>query len=388
MKVLGWLVLVVALAAGGLLAFLALKKPAMRPPSTEKIEATPARLARGRYLVENVSDCLGCHSDFHKDRFAIPTKRGTEGQGGFPFDKSLGVPGLVQAQNISSDPEYGLGNWTDGEILRAFREGIKRDGTALFPMMPYQKLRVMSDEDARSVVVYLRTLKPIRHAVAARRLDFPVNFLVKFEPKPLDGPVPDPDPKDMVAYGRYLATIGGCVECHTPMDSKGRRDRRSGIFRRMASPGTMGPRGLGQPDARSGQLHGQGFARGIHRPVQVPRGPRRRERSARDARKEHGHAVAAARRDDARGPRGDLRLPEDAASRSRRRSSPSPTRLPRPHREGDPRPRARRRRGPPLRGGPRPGGFRGPGPRARRGRPASTSSTSTTGPASTRRRCR
>lgn len=222
LKVLGWIVLVVALAAGGLLAFLALKKPAMRPPSTEKIEATPARLARGRYLVEHVSDCLGCHSDFHKDRFAVPTRRGTEGQGGFPFDKSLGVPGLVQAQNISSDPEYGLGSWTDGEILRAFREGVKRDGTALFPMMPYQKLRVMSDEDAKSVVVYLRTLKPIRHAVAPRRLDFPVNFLVKFEPKPLDGPVPDPDPKDTVAYGRYLATIGGCVDCHTPIDSKGR----------------------------------------------------------------------------------------------------------------------------------------------------------------------
>jgi len=221
-KVLGWLVLVVALGAGGLLAFLAVKKPAMQPPSTEKIEATPARLARGRYLTENVAHCLGCHSDFRADRYALPAKPGTEGQGGFPFDAKLGVPGLVQAQNITPDPEHGLGRWSDGEVLRAMREGIKRDGTALFPMMPYQKFRVLSDEDAKSIVVYLRTLKPIDHAVAPRRLDFPVGLLIKFEPQPLDGPVPDPDPKDSVAYGRYLATVGGCVNCHTPIDSKGR----------------------------------------------------------------------------------------------------------------------------------------------------------------------
>ena len=57
--------------------------------------------------MENVAHCLGCHSDAHFDRFAIPTRAGTEGQGGFPFDQRLGVPGLVQAQNISSDPKSG-----------------------------------------------------------------------------------------------------------------------------------------------------------------------------------------------------------------------------------------------------------------------------------------
>ena len=71
----------------------------------------------------HVADCVGCHSDFHADRFAVPVKAGTEGQGGFPFDKKLGVPGLVQAQNITSDPEYGLGDWTDGEIMRAHPRG-------------------------------------------------------------------------------------------------------------------------------------------------------------------------------------------------------------------------------------------------------------------------
>jgi mono/diheme cytochrome c family protein len=195
----------------------------MRPPSSEKFEATPERLARGKYLVEHVSHCLGCHSDADFDRYALPLKPGTAGQGGFPFDKKLGVPGLVQAQNITPDPRNGIGDWSDGEVLRALREGVNRDGEAMFPMMPYQHYRAFSDEDAKAIVVYIRTLAPVDHAVAPRKLDFPVNFLVKFVPEPLTGPVPEPNRNDSVAYGKYLTTVGGCLMCHTPMDEKGRR---------------------------------------------------------------------------------------------------------------------------------------------------------------------
>jgi mono/diheme cytochrome c family protein len=214
------LLLVVALAGAGL-AWLALRSPDMRPPSAEKIEATPERLARGEYLVEHVADCFGCHSDHHWDRFAIPVKAGTKGQGGFPFDEKLGVPGLVQAQNITQDKEHGLGGWTDGEILRALREGVNRKGEALFPMMPYEAFHEMSDEDARAVVAFLRTVPAVSHPVEPRRLNFPVNLLIKFAPKPLADPVAAPDPKDTVAYGKYLVTIGGCPGCHTPHDDKG-----------------------------------------------------------------------------------------------------------------------------------------------------------------------
>jgi mono/diheme cytochrome c family protein len=221
MRVLLWIVLGLVALAGALLGWLFLRSPDMRPPSTEKVEATPERLARGQYLAYHVVDCLACHSDFHFDRFAVPMKAGTEGQGGFPFDKKLGVPGLVQAQNITPDPETGVGEWTDGEIIRAVREGVDRKGVALFPMMPYEKFRFMSDEDVRSIVVYLRTLKPIRHAVAKRHIDFPVNVLFKFAPKPVDDPIATPDPKDGLAYGKYLVTIGGCAICHTPVDGKG-----------------------------------------------------------------------------------------------------------------------------------------------------------------------
>ena len=221
-KVLGIAVLVVVALAAGVASWLSLRKPAQRPASTEKIDATPERLARGKYLVENVSDCLGCHSD-HLTTYGFPVKPGTEGTGGYIFDKKIGFPGVVAAQNITPDPTDGLGKWSDGEILRALREGVDRDGNALFPMMPYQLLRVMSDDDAKAVVAYLRTLKPLPNKVPAKRLDFPVNFIVKFLPKPLDGPVQAPDRKDSVAYGKYLATIGGCYECHTPHDAHNAR---------------------------------------------------------------------------------------------------------------------------------------------------------------------
>jgi len=222
LKIVGGLVLIVIALIAGVVIWLAARKPASRPASTEKIEATPERLARGTYLVEHVADCLGCHSD-HIVKFGIPVKPGTEGEGGYIFDEKIGFPGVVAAQNLTSDQEFGLGKWTDGEIIRAIREGIDRNGEALFPMMPYEHMRSMSDDDVKSVVVYLRTLRPIHKGVPAKHINFPVNLFVKFVPKPVDGVVPTPDPHDNLAYGKYLSTIGGCYECHTPHDDKGTR---------------------------------------------------------------------------------------------------------------------------------------------------------------------
>lgn len=223
LKVTGGLLLVGVLIIAGAVMWLGVRKPAQRPASAEKIEATAARLDRGRYLVHHVSDCLNCHSD-HEVKFAMPVKPGTEGQGGFPFGPEFGVPGVVCAQNITSDPETGLGKWTDGEILRAMREGIDRHGNALFPMMPYGGYRSMDDEDAKSIVVYLRTLKPVRNQTPARKIAFPVNLLIKFAPQPVEASVLAPRRGDSVAYGKYLTIIGGCYECHTPHNEKNELD--------------------------------------------------------------------------------------------------------------------------------------------------------------------
>jgi mono/diheme cytochrome c family protein len=194
----------------------------MRPAPTEHVEASPARIERGRYLVQNVAGCLHCHSEALEDRLGSPVKPETLGRGGTAFSEAEGVPGVVCAQNITSDRETGLGAWTDGEIMRAIREGVSRDGHALFPMMPYTHYRNMSDDDVRAIVAYLRTLPPIKHKAPESKIKFPVNLLIKFTPKPLEGPVAAPDDaKDHRAYGKYLTEIGGCVICHTPHDDRG-----------------------------------------------------------------------------------------------------------------------------------------------------------------------
>lgn len=208
-------VLVPAVAFG----YLSTMKPAQRPASAEKVDATPERVARGKYLVETVIGCVDCHSDFDLKTYTFPPTPGSEYQGGFCFDKdNAGFPGKVCAQNITQDADTGLGSWTDGEILRAFREGVSRDGTALFPMMPYPYLKNMSDEDAKSVVAFLRTVPAVKKETQKGYIDFPVNLFIKFEPKPLAAPVPEPDHTDTVAYGKYLANMA-CAECHTPVDS-------------------------------------------------------------------------------------------------------------------------------------------------------------------------
>jgi mono/diheme cytochrome c family protein len=101
------------------------------------------------------------------------------------------------------------------------REGVDREGKALFPIMPYGHYRSMSDEDAKSVVAYLRTLTPRRYEKPAKSLDVPLNFVEKFIPKPVEAPVAPPDRGDTLAYGRYLTTIAACGECHTPKDDRG-----------------------------------------------------------------------------------------------------------------------------------------------------------------------
>jgi mono/diheme cytochrome c family protein len=85
-------------------------------------------------------------------------------------------------------------------------------------MMPYEQYRDMSDEDVRSVVVYLRSLAPVKSRTAPIEVDFPVSVFVRLAPRPVDGEVHAPDPKDTVAYGGYLVKMAGCRECHTPMD--------------------------------------------------------------------------------------------------------------------------------------------------------------------------
>jgi mono/diheme cytochrome c family protein len=220
LKVCAVLLLAVTSVAAIGVSYLALCKPDQQPASAERVEPTPARLARGKYLVQHVTICFDCHAE-RTTAYGFPVKPGREGAGGFIWNKEIGFPGTLAAANITPDPDTGLGKWTDGEIIRAMREGVDREGNALFAIMPYGHYSQMSDEDAKSIVAYLRTLEPIRYEKPERDLDVPLNFIVKFMPKRVDKPVPPPDKSDPVAYGKYLVTIAACAECHTPKDDRG-----------------------------------------------------------------------------------------------------------------------------------------------------------------------
>ncbi len=65
--------------------------------------------------------------------------------------------------------ESGLKDWSDAEIERAIREGVRKDGTKLMPPMPYRAYQRIGDRDMTALIAYLRTLppKPFGGAAAA-----------------------------------------------------------------------------------------------------------------------------------------------------------------------------------------------------------------------------
>lgn len=193
--------------------------PRARELTSRTFEVSESRLARGRYLVRNVSGCLVCHSDVDTGR-GVPTERDMTGAGKAMTPE--GLPWLV-APNLTPDAETGIGTWSDDVLARAIREGIGHDGRALFPMMPYQLYRQMSDEDLASIIVYLRSLPPVRNALPATVVPFPPGPLINAIPEPLDAPVSAPDLRDPVRRGEYLVAMGSCIDCHTPMNDRGER---------------------------------------------------------------------------------------------------------------------------------------------------------------------
>jgi mono/diheme cytochrome c family protein len=204
--------LAIGFVAGGTAAYWELFLPRVEPPKVGPVPKTPDRLARGQYIFEVVSDCNGCHSERDFTRFGGPVIPGTVGKG--QELKGMGLPGRVVAANITPDRETGIGAWTDGEKIRAIREGVDRDGRTLFPMMPYAEYRSMSDYDVESLVAYLDSLPPIRNQLPKTQVPFPVSILIRSAPRPAHT-VMAPQRGRTAEYGAYLVTIGGCAGCHT-----------------------------------------------------------------------------------------------------------------------------------------------------------------------------
>ncbi|MBT5874815.1 MAG: cytochrome C [Candidatus Latescibacteria bacterium] len=184
--------------------------PDVGPARDLNINTTPSRIARGNYLANHVTACIDCHSSRDWNLISAPAIHDTEGSGGEVFDEVRGVPGVIYAPNITS---WHLGHWTDGEIARAIVSGISRDGTALYPTMPYPLFNSLADEDVQAIVSYLRTLRPLPSEVAERSLHIFDAFEVRTSPlKYL--PQVLPDQSDTNLSGAYLSVIAGCKSCH------------------------------------------------------------------------------------------------------------------------------------------------------------------------------
>ncbi|HEX6186497.1 MAG TPA: c-type cytochrome [Pyrinomonadaceae bacterium] len=211
--------LVVLAVAGAILSvgYTVRKDRAKAPATGVKFERTPARLERGRYIVESTAHCFQCHSDVDYSKPGAQPKPGKKGAGAvFAED---GMEWLV-APNITPDVETGAGSWTDEQLARAIREGIGHDGRRLFPVMPYMNFRNMSDEDLASVITYIRSIEPVRNKLPKTQIPEPAKAAVPPH-EPIVTQVSGPVPYNQLARGQYMVTLGNCVTCHTPMTPQG-----------------------------------------------------------------------------------------------------------------------------------------------------------------------
>ena len=220
LTVVAGLIAAAVVLAGAGVTYLYVRKPVQTSPSSIKVAMTPERIARGAYIFTSIADCDGCHSQRDYTLVNGPVVPSGRGRGTLLSEFTKGLPGVVVAPNITPDKETGIGTWTDGEKIRAIRDGVDRDGNALFPEMPYAGFRNMSDEDVEAVVAYLDSLPPVKNLLPKTKLDFVPGLMIKSAPKPA-GTVPPPDRSNPKKYGEYLVALGGCIDCHTPSDDHG-----------------------------------------------------------------------------------------------------------------------------------------------------------------------
>jgi mono/diheme cytochrome c family protein len=167
------------------------------------------QIERGRYLAV-LSDCVSCHT--------VPGSNRP-----FAGGRAIETPfGNILAPNITPDPETGIGSWSDDAFDAAIRKGLRRNGSRLYPAMPYTAYTKMSREDVLAIRAYLNTVTPVRNAVDANALPFPFNIRASMRVWNLlyfnQGDY-KPDAKKPAEWNRGAFLVDGpghCGACHTP----------------------------------------------------------------------------------------------------------------------------------------------------------------------------
>jgi mono/diheme cytochrome c family protein len=169
---------------------------------------------RGDYLVNTVLTCGNCHTPKTPKGADIMAKAFS---GGPRFNEP---PFDVTAANITPDKETGIGTWSDADIKKLLRTGIRPNGEPIAAVMPTGFYDIMTERDLNSIVAYLHTLKPIKNKVPDPIYKFPAP---RTEVPGGDKPYTEAMLKEKLKKGFYLVTIAHCLECHTPMGPKGIR---------------------------------------------------------------------------------------------------------------------------------------------------------------------
>lgn len=190
---------------------LALAFAALLATSVSVSAQAPAE--RGKYLVNTIMTCQNCH-----------TPKGERGAPIFERDLSSGLswdepPFKVTASNITQDKETGIGSWSDADIKKALQKGERPNGVHLAAIMPSDFYEILTPGDLNAIVAYLKTVKPVKQTYPdpVYKIALPRHI-----PPGAEKPFTESDLADKVKKGFYLATIGHCFECHTPMGPKGR----------------------------------------------------------------------------------------------------------------------------------------------------------------------
>ncbi|MCE9658854.1 MAG: cytochrome c [Burkholderiales bacterium] len=172
-------------------------------------------LERGRYLVTTILACGNCHTPKDGEGRAIAAKELAGGGIAFDIPPFAGV-----AANITPDKETGIGSWSDAEIKRAITHGERPAhgplaGKPLALPMAANFFKAILPGDLDAIVAYLRSVPAVRNPLPAPVYRAPVHreaFALA------DQGFGERDLQDKVRRGAYLATIGHCLECHTPVD--------------------------------------------------------------------------------------------------------------------------------------------------------------------------
>ncbi len=173
------------------------------PVRDVSVAITPENIARGEKVART---CAGCHSSTGN----FPLNGQNFGADGPPIG-TFYAPNLTQTH---------FKDWSDGEIIRAIREGVNREGHSLI-IMPSSAFKNLSDEDVQAVVAYLRSQQPVEPDTPRRQISLVGALMIGalFPPEifsvqpPIEQPVVAPPAGPTAEYGRYLTSLG-CQDCH------------------------------------------------------------------------------------------------------------------------------------------------------------------------------